>query len=112
MKPQLYTGVVLLGLAGALVACSSDDEGEPEQATLQLLGYSCREDAARTSSPADDPAASWRDTGRTVGVAVNADGLLDPAYAQTVATEFNQLTPENEMKWEAIEPEPGVFDFT
>jgi len=112
MKPHLHTGLVVFGLAGALLGCSSDDEAEPEQTTLQLLGYSCQEDAARTSSAADQPAPTWRDTGRNVGVAVNADGLLDPAYAQTVAAEFNQLTPENEMKWEAIEPEPGVFDFT
>jgi endo-1,4-beta-xylanase len=112
MKPHIYTGFVALGLTSALFSCASDDEDEPEQTTLQLLGYSCREDAALTSSPADEPAPSWRDTGRTMGVAVNADGLLDPAYAATVASQFNQLTPENEMKWETIEPEPGVFDFT
>jgi len=49
---------------------------------------------------------------RQVGAAVSAAGLEDPAYAQTVAEQFNQLTPENEMKWESIEPEPGVFDFS
>ena len=112
MKPHLYTGLVVFGLAGVQLGCASDEEAEPEQATLQLLGYSCSGDAARGSSAADEPASTWRDTGRTMGVAVNADGLLDPAYAQTVAAEFNQLTPENEMKWETIEPEPGVFDFT
>ena len=28
-----------------------------------------------------------------------------------VAREFDSLTPENEMKWDAIEPEPGRFNF-
>ena len=28
-----------------------------------------------------------------------------------LATEYNALTPENEMKWDAIEPAPHTFDF-
>jgi len=109
-----------LGL-GSLLACSSDDEtaeqgtnalqpGEP----TELLPYTCAADAARASTPADaaDVPSGFRDTGRTVGVAVSEAGLQDPAYAATVAAQFGQVTAENEMKWEAIEPEPGVFDFS
>lgn len=112
MKPLRFPPPFVLGLSGALLACSSEDEAPPEQTTLQLLGYECRGDAARSSAPSDEPSASFRDTGRSVGVAVNAEGLLDPVYAETVATQFSQLTPENEMKWETLEPEPGVFDFS
>ena len=81
----------------------------------QLLSYDCRQDATKGSTPAGSAAnlpQSFRDTDRLMGVAVNADGLEDPAYAEAVADQFSQLAPENEMKWDAIEPAPGVFDFT
>jgi uncharacterized protein (TIGR00369 family) len=37
--------------------------------------------------------------------------LLDDDYTRVAAREFNYLTPENEMKWEALEPSPGNFRF-
>jgi endo-1,4-beta-xylanase len=108
--------VVVLG-AYALVACASEDEAPPPaegEVPLPLLEYACREDPARTSRVASSAAEApfFRDGERRFGVAVSADRLQDPGYAQTVAAQFNQLTAENEMKWESIEPEPGVFDFS
>ena len=35
----------------------------------------------------------------------------DPDYADVLATQYGALTPENEMKWDAIEPQPHTFDF-
>jgi endo-1,4-beta-xylanase len=46
-----------------------------------------------------------------IGVAVSTGRLSDPGYAGAVR-EFNSLTHENEMKWESIEPQPGVFNWT
>jgi endo-1,4-beta-xylanase len=34
------------------------------------------------------------------------------AYAQLVKTQTNMLVAENAMKWGALRPSPGVFDFT
>lgn len=34
-----------------------------------------------------------------------------PDRAALIARHFNALTPENVMKWEALQPEPGRFDF-
>jgi endo-1,4-beta-xylanase len=53
-----------------------------------------------------------RQTNRNVGVAIGTPHLADPTYVATAGKQFSQLTPENEMKWEFIEPEPGVFDFS
>jgi endo-1,4-beta-xylanase len=37
--------------------------------------------------------------------------LVDAEYSSVLAREFSMLVPENEMKWEFTEPEPGNFDF-
>ena len=51
----------------------------------------------------------------------NAIGLLgdetrrqrfqDPAYRALMARECNMIVAENETKWQAVQPRPGVFDF-
>jgi len=52
-------------------------------------------------------------TGLRIGTAVNTDLLgEDAAYTEIVNREFNTVTPENVMKWEVVEPQQGVFDFT
>lgn len=48
-----------------------------------------------------------------VGAALNAEQFYerDARGAALVAAHFNTITPENVMKWEAIHPEPGRYDF-
>lgn len=50
--------------------------------------------------------------GIRVGSAVN-DAVLstDTQYAQILGQQFSAITPENEMKWESIEDQRGVFTF-
>ncbi|MEU6879922.1 non-reducing end alpha-L-arabinofuranosidase family hydrolase [Streptomyces sp. NPDC046712] len=50
-------------------------------------------------------------SGRYFGTAVAAGRLGDSAYAAISDREFNMITPENEMKWDAIEPSRGNFNF-
>jgi len=48
-----------------------------------------------------------------VGAAVDVHALnSEPLYAQTLAAEFNYVTPENAMKWEVVEPQQGQWDFS
>jgi len=51
-------------------------------------------------------------SGVLVGTAVRPEQLSEPAYAGTLAREFNMLEPEDVMKWETIHPAPETFDFT
>ncbi|HTN24959.1 MAG TPA: endo-1,4-beta-xylanase [Solirubrobacteraceae bacterium] len=50
--------------------------------------------------------------GFEVGTAVRADVLQrNRAYRQLVTAQFSSVTPENEMKWDAVEPSQGDFKF-
>ncbi len=35
----------------------------------------------------------------------------DKPYRKLLAAEFSSVSPENQMKWEYIHPQPGVYDF-
>jgi endo-1,4-beta-xylanase len=50
--------------------------------------------------------------GLEIGTAVRGDvANRNRAYRQTIAAQFSTVTPENEMKWDLVEPEEGKFDF-
>ncbi|KAB2341651.1 endo-1,4-beta-xylanase [Actinomadura rudentiformis] len=52
-------------------------------------------------------------TGILIGSgAINPAYLDEPLFAKVLATQFNSLSPENELKWAFSEPQQGVFDFT
>ena len=47
------------------------------------------------------------------GLATESGKLAgDPSFAQHVADNAGILVPENELKWDTVEPQPGVFDFS
>jgi len=49
--------------------------------------------------------------GILIGTAVNPVYLSEPAYAGTLAREFNMLEPEDAMKWYAIRPDEKTVNF-
>ncbi|MGK4008235.1 endo-1,4-beta-xylanase [Sorangium sp. So ce1036] len=46
-----------------------------------------------------------------IGAAISASGLNDGNYSRVAAAEHNYVTAENEMKWDALEPNPGQFSW-
>ncbi|MCM2415879.1 endo-1,4-beta-xylanase [Streptomyces sp. RKAG290] len=66
---------------------------------------------AGTADAATTLGASAAAKGRYFGAAVAANHLGESAYASTLDTEFNMVTPENEMKWDAVEASRNSFNF-
>jgi endo-1,4-beta-xylanase len=56
--------------------------------------------------------ASAAEKGRYFGAAVPAFKLSDSQFVGILNREFNSVTAENEMKWDATEPQQGQFTFT
>ncbi|MEU5268865.1 endo-1,4-beta-xylanase [Streptomyces hygroscopicus] len=82
-----------LGVAGLLTAAG----------VLTLAG---------TASAASTLGGAAAAKGRYFGAAVAANHLGEGQYAATLDTEFNAVTPENEMKWESVEGSRNSFNFS
>jgi endo-1,4-beta-xylanase len=70
--------------------------------------------AGGTSAHCANPTKLWHAgtcTNRLIGVALTNRNLDEAQYAD-LALEFNYVTPEDEMKWDATEQSQNSFDFT
>jgi endo-1,4-beta-xylanase len=67
--------------------------------------------AASASAATTLGASAAEHGGRYFGTAVAASRLGDSAYTTLLDREFNQVTPENEMKIDATEPQQGQFSY-
>ena len=81
---SLSLAVAVAGLAAAM----------PAQAAASTLG------------------AAAAQTGRYFGTAIAAGKLSDSTYTSIANREFNMVTAENEMKWDATEPSQNQFNYT
>ncbi|MEU0880887.1 endo-1,4-beta-xylanase [Lentzea sp. NPDC005914] len=65
-----------------------------------------------TANAATTLGAAAAQSGRYFGTAVAAGKLGDQTYVNLLNTEFNMVTAENEMKWDATEPNRGQFNYS
>jgi endo-1,4-beta-xylanase len=68
--------------------------------------------AASRGQGADSLRALAAKIGLRVGTAVIPFDLNTPAYTAILASQFSAVTPGNELKWEVVEPQRGVFDWS
>ena len=83
---------------------------------LALLALGCGSDGAGsrdcTEAGADCTLREAADqAGVLIGTAIRDGFEGDPEYVAALTNDFNSLTAENAMKWAAIQPERGRFDF-
>ncbi|WP_423509596.1 endo-1,4-beta-xylanase [Streptomyces xinghaiensis] len=64
-----------------------------------------------TAHAADTLGAAAAEKGRYFGTAVAANRLGEADYVATLNREFNSVTAENKMKWDALEPSQNNFNF-
>ncbi|MFH9352349.1 non-reducing end alpha-L-arabinofuranosidase family hydrolase [Kitasatospora sp. NPDC017646] len=84
---------VVLAAVGAAVPLVAQAARTPNTGTPTTLG------------------AAAAGSGRYFGTAVAAGRLGDPTYSAVLDREFTMVTPENEMKWDTVEPSRGSFNF-
>ncbi|WP_320068559.1 endo-1,4-beta-xylanase [Micromonospora sp. RTGN7] len=66
---------------------------------------------ATAASAGTTLATAAAEKGRYFGTAVAANKLSDSTYVGILNREFNMVTPENEMKWDATEPSQNQFNY-
>jgi len=64
-----------------------------------------------TASAGTTLGGSAAEKGRYFGAAVGTYKFGDSTYMSVLNREFNSLVAENEMKWDATEPQRGVFSY-
>ncbi|GAA1391037.1 endo-1,4-beta-xylanase [Catellatospora chokoriensis] len=67
---------------------------------------------ANSASAGTTLGASAAERGRYFGAAIAAYKLSDSTYVGILNREFNSVTAENEMKWDATEPSQNNFSYT
>jgi endo-1,4-beta-xylanase len=65
-----------------------------------------------TSVAPDSLRALAAKIGLRIGTAAGTSRLTDPKLAPITAGQFSTLTPENDMKWQVVEPTQGQFNWT
>ncbi|MEO8075363.1 MAG: endo-1,4-beta-xylanase [Acidobacteriota bacterium] len=87
----------------ALFGCAACGGGSPSSPTPTPTPPGSTLDALRIAAVA---------RGKLVGTAIQAGFIGDARYRAVVDREFNYITAEYQMKWDALEPSPGASNFS
>jgi endo-1,4-beta-xylanase len=81
-------------------------------AAVSVLALAGTANADEVSTTASTLRALGAQVRLRIGTAANPTTLGDAALSQIVADQFSVLTPENDMKWQVVEPTQGNFNWT
>ena len=81
-------------------------------AAASVLALAGAASAAPPSAPSDSLRTLGAQVKLSIGTAATPLDLSDPTLSQITSTQFSVYTPENEMKWQVVEPQQGVFNWT
>src|SRR3712207_3368035 len=103
---------LLLSAAVAPAAAAAPGSGRSDEARAWAYGQEKKGDGLRAVAPRDLVIGTAAAGG---GHHVNEDYpdpfTYDQEYRGILAEEFDSVSPENQMKWDFIHPEPGVYNF-
>jgi len=98
---RIYETLVFAGLGGLMLSCG------PRRVVTRSLP-ACLVEVPRP----DSLRAIAAEAGMVLGVAVTeAPDRRGWAYDRVLRREFGGITPEWQLKWAPLQPEPGVWDF-
>jgi endo-1,4-beta-xylanase len=106
MRRRSFLAAGAAGAAGAAVLLGG--AGTAEAATAKALSPR-QPGAINENLPLRDLAAR---IGLRIGSAIIPQDIDTPSYNAIASSQFDVYTPGNEMKWQVVEPEEGVFDWT
>ncbi len=101
-KPAVFTALFVL--QGCIMVPHSGPPSGPPSTTPAPSGPT----AAGSGATLREAAASAH---RRVGTALVTWNFGDARYRAVAARQFDSLTPENEMKWQSVHPQPDTFAF-
>ncbi|MBO0842313.1 MAG: endo-1,4-beta-xylanase [Nocardioides sp.] len=82
-------------------------------ATVSIAGAGGAEAAQHGFKPPADSLRAYGDkVGLKIGNAINPTIIGDKDLSTIAADQYSVVTPENEMKWEKVEPTRGTYDWS
>jgi endo-1,4-beta-xylanase len=114
VRPLAAAGLAL-ALASGLGGCSSSTTTPTSALATPPAASSTAATPSASPTPSSTPGPALKDLAGTryFGTALSPQWVnRDTAYADVAASQFDQVTPENEMKWQVVEPQQGQFDWS
>jgi endo-1,4-beta-xylanase len=117
MRPSRLLAVGVAGLA-AVLGISTAAAAVPTAPARTVSPPTARLSAAGSVQPhkvvssADSLRALAAKFGLRIGTALIAQDIETPSYAAIAGSQFSVVTPGNAMKWQLVEPSPGVYDWS
>src|SRR5580700_8849200 len=101
--------VLAAGAASAAAVLVGGTSASAAVSSGTAAGKAAGGGAHATNAPLRDLAAP---IGLRFGTALIPQDIETPSYAAIASSQFSVVTPGNAMKWQIVEPEQGVFDWS